>query len=405
MYSISATDRTFLAMRRPPVAGFFLDFDGRAPSVAELAGRVAARSGSLPALTRLLPAGRARCWSPHAAAVDPDAHVRHWHVPDGERALHDACEALLTRKLPGGAHPSWDCRLLTQSSVTGRFRVCFRVHHALSDGVGAAHSALALLADAPVAGPWLYPDADGGIRAGLCAVRETAAPALRPGAPWHALRRVTGPGGGARWAYGEVPLARLRALADTHRTSVNDVALAALALALRSWSTELALPDPPSPARTLVAMSTRTPRQRLAPGNHIAFHRLHLPVTAATLRASAAEVRRQTDAVRRSRRRDALRALLDLPCPPALGSRALRAVVSARLYPFAVSSVSFPQSFTCFGARLSAASLFLHIGDDEQRPVYLSFTRTPDTVRCAVVTDVPRAHATALPRHWVRALD
>lgn len=404
MYSISATDRTFLAMRRPPVAGFFLDFDGRAPSVAEFARRVVARSGSLPALTRPLPAGPARYWSPRAVAVTPDRHVGHWHVPDGERELHDACETLLTRELPGRAHPPWDCLLLTQSSAAGRFRVCFRVHHALSDGVGAAHNVLALLADAPVDGPLLYPGAGGGVRAGLCAVRETAAPVLRPGAPWQAMRRVTGPGGGARWAYGDVPLARLRALADTHRTSVNDVALAALALALRSWSTELALPDAPSPARTLVAMSTRTPRQRLAPGNHIAFHRLHLPVTAATLTASAAEVHRQTDAVRRSGRRDALRALLALPCPPDAGVRALRTVINPRLYPFAVSSVSFPRTFTCFGGRLDAASLFLHIGDDEQRPVYLSFTRTPDTVRCAVVTDVPRAHTTALPRHWVRAL-
>jgi diacylglycerol O-acyltransferase / wax synthase len=409
VYSITATDRAFLTMRRPPVAGFFLDFDGRAPSLDELARRVVRRSGSLPTLNRLLPTGSARHWPVRSGPIDPDVHVHHWHVPDatdtpdGDRALQEACEALLTRELPGPGQPPWDCWLLTRPSAE-RFRVCFRVHHGLHDGVGAAHSALALLADTPVNGPRLYPGAGPGLRAGLRAMRETVAPVLRPGTPWHTMRRVVGPGGGARWAHGDVPLARLRALADTHGASVNDIAVAALALALRSWSTELALPDAPSPARTLVAMSTRRPPERLRPGNHVAFHRLYLPVSAATLAASAAEVRRQTDAVRHSRRRDALRALLDLPGPLAPGVRGLRAVINPRLYPFVVSSVSFPDTFTCFAGRLGAASLFLHVGDDEQRFVYLSFTRTPDTVRCTVVTDAARAHTTALPRHWVRAL-
>ncbi|GGT00067.1 MULTISPECIES: wax ester/triacylglycerol synthase domain-containing protein [Streptomyces] len=391
-------------MREAPVAGFFLDFDGRPPSTTELTRRIVDRAAALPALTRLLPGKRARHWPVRAAALDPGVHVRHRHVPEGARALHAVCEALLTRELPGGEHPPWDCWLLTRPSPRGGHRVCFRVHHALLDGVGAAHSVLGLLADTPADGPPLYAAGRAGVRAGLLAAREAAAPVLRPGPPWQAMRHSAARGPGARWAYGDVPLARLRALADTHGTSVNDVALAALALALRSWSAEQGLPAAPPAARTLISMSTRRPAERHRPGNHVVFHRLHLPVTAGPLPAAVAEVRRRTDAVRHSRRRDALRALLELPRPLAPGVRALRTVVNPRIYPFAVSSVHFPESFTCFGGRLAGASLFLYLGDDSQRLVYLSFTRTPDTVRCAVVADVPRAHTTALPRHWAEVL-
>ncbi|WP_320774015.1 wax ester/triacylglycerol synthase domain-containing protein [Streptomyces sp. CRN 30] len=406
MYTIGPIDRTFLAMRRPPVAGFFLDFHGPAPDPDGLRERVVSRAGALPALTHLLPERRARHWSPRAAPVDPDVHVHHRAV-SSEQELADLCEALLARELPGRGDPPWDCWLLTGPPGSARFRICFRTHHALQDGVGAAHSVLGLLADTPARGPRLYPPAPSGLRAVLSAARETAAPALRPGPPWHAVRRFpAGPGeaAAARWAHGEVPFARLRSLADAHRTSVNDAALAALSLALRSWSAELSLPDAPVPARTLVAMSTRGPRQRLRPGNHIAYHRLHLPVTAPTFAASVAEVRRQTDAVRRTLRRDALRTVQSLPGPLAPPVLAVRAAVNIRLYPLAVSSVSFPEAFPCFGGRLAGASLFLHIADTEQRPVYVSFTRTPDTVRCTVVTDAARPHTTALPRYWVRAV-
>ncbi|MEU0936782.1 wax ester/triacylglycerol synthase domain-containing protein [Embleya sp. NPDC005971] len=403
MYAIGTVDRSFLGMpaTQPPITGFFLDFRGTPPPFEALARRVEQRAGGLPALTHLLPGDAKRWWPVRTGAPDLAVHLRHQVLPAGDEVLADACDTLLSDPLPGPAHPQWDCRLLTQESAPDRFRLCFRIHHAFQDGVGGAYSTLALFADDPADGPRLYP-----------AARASPATMLRIGAQMYAPLLSATPGwaglhppaddSGRRWNHHDVPTARLRDLAETHHANVNDVCLAALSLALKSWDAGPAPVHPPEPAHLLAVMSTRQPHERHAPGNRIGGYRIVLPGTATTLDAAVADVRRQSDVVRRGDRRDAFRALLGLPALLCPGPTMLRTMLGRRVYPLAASSITFPETFGCFGARFDAASMFVNVGDAS--PVYVSFTRTPTTVRCTVVADRPRARAITIPQHWARVL-
>lgn len=430
-YPTGPLDHAFLALARhhQPTTGFFLDFEGPAPEPEALAARVLGRAADLPALNLLRPAGRARRWRPRTAGFDAAVHLHRRTGLTTPGALAAATDALLSHPLPGADQPPWDLWLLTGGNAAGAaddggddtaraadddaddtaraaggggagewFRLGLRVHHAVQDGVGAAYSALALLGDEPAAGPHLYsarvPTPAGTLLAAADAVRQLRA----YGAPrtWPELR--TSPAGRTAWAGCDVPVARLRALADAWGTSVNDVCLAGLAQALRAWHRG-------GPARhcpelpVLVAMSTRGPGERYAPGNHVVGHRLVLPCGAQRLPEALARVRRQTDAVRRTRTRDARRLAVRV-LPHRAGEWAMGLVKNA--VPIGVSSVTVTDHMRCFGARLTGASMFYDVHDGLLG--YVSFTRAGGVVRCGVVYDVALPRAAQLPHHWQRAL-
>lgn len=152
-----------------------------------------------------------------------------------------------------------------------------------------------------------------------------------------------------------------------------------------------------------MVISPRRPDAALAPGNHLGVHSLRLPPTAPTLTDALIGIRGQTTALHHGHARDASRQLFALPRPLRPGPRLRRTLVGPGLYPLVTSSVTFPDTSTCFGASLEAASMFLSVGPDS--PVYLSFTRTPSTVRCTVVSDGTRGNAMALPQRWKNALN
>jgi hypothetical protein len=409
MHAIGAMDRAFLSMPadQPPVVGFFLDFLGPPPSYDDLAARVLREARRLPALLHVFPPRGARTWPTRTGDLDQKVHLRHREIPaGGTQALVDACDDLIGQPLPGPEHPQWDCWLLTQPEAPDRFRVCFRVHHAFLDGVGAAHALIALLADSPVGGPRLHGTPRLGPGAVLRAAWSVASPAVRTDRARQHLGSAPPDRAAPLWSHHDVPTARLHALATAHGVTVNDVSLAALALALRSWRASTrpsATQSPPPPdQRTVLIMSTRRIHEQYAPGNYVAGSQLGLPRTATTLGAALQAVHRQTQVLRRTQRRHAVRALLDLPRPLGPSPGLLRGMLGPRVFPLLTSSVTFPVAFTSFGARLDAASMVLTVG--AKTPVYLSFTRTPDTVRCTVVADAPRAHAVDLSRHWADAL-
>ncbi|MFH8472879.1 wax ester/triacylglycerol synthase domain-containing protein [Streptomyces sp. NPDC018000] len=398
MDAITPADRAFLQMPTPPVTGFFLDFIGSPPAQETWARRILDRAGTIPTLLHTPPAPRDRTWTSRAEPLCPDTHLHHHPLPTRPHALSDACETLLARPLPPAPHPPWDIHLLTQPSTPERFRVALRIHHGHQDGVGAAHTAIALLCDTPTAGPHAHPAQRPRSTTTLAAGLRLAAPLLRPDPARPVLRAALGGTNGPQWDYKDIPLTRLRALADAHHCTVNDVCLAALALALRAL-----LPQTTSrPPHLLMALSTRRPDQSHAPGNHVGAHRLLLPTTATTLPAALTAIRQQTAALRRDHVRDAQRRLLTLRRPLSPSPRLLRTLLGPHLYPLATSSITFPNALTCFDARLEAASMFLTVGP--YSPVYLSITRTLDTVRCTAIADAPRRNAMALPQHWKHAL-
>ncbi|GAA4811996.1 wax ester/triacylglycerol synthase domain-containing protein [Streptomyces ziwulingensis] len=409
MHVIRPIDRAFFGLpaEHAPVTGFFFDFLGPPPPFERWRERVSLRAGRLPVLARARPSPGARVWARRGTPLDIDAHVQQAELPRGAGSLAAAYERLRYLPLPDAGEPPWDCQLLTGRDGPPGFRVCYRVHHGLQDGVGSAHSALELLADTPVHGPRLHPPADPGLGALLRAAWYLAAPLPRLFSARAAPATAAG-GDASRPCLGhrDVPLAVLRALADGYGVTVNDVCLAALSLALNAGkraagSAAGPARDPAGPRSVLTIMSTRRPHERHAPGNHIGARPLVLPGRAVTLDAAVAAVRRQTQAVR-AEGRDAARVLLGLPWPLGPGPRLLRTLLGPRLHPLATSSITFPEAFTCFGARLEAASMFMAVG--EGSPVYLSFTRTPGTVRCTVVTDTRRPGAAALPEEWERVL-
>ncbi|MBB5933964.1 hypothetical protein [Streptomyces zagrosensis] len=435
-YGTGPIDHAFLALARQhqPTTGFFLDFAGPVPDFEVLTRRVIRRAAELPALNLLRPAERGRQrrrWRPRTAEFDAAVHCRQRSGLSGPGELAAATNALLRQPLPGADHPPWDLWLLAETTestesaaitksaententsttstasgaidgdgvVVGRFRLCLRVHHAVQDGVGAAYTALALLGDATVAGPPLYParrpTPAGVLRGASDAVRQ-----LRPYRSWPTLR--VPPARRTAWTSQDVPVRDVRRLADAWGISVNDVCLAGLAQAVRAWrladaASASGCPDLP----ILVAMSTRGPGEQYVPGNHVVGYRLVLPSGTARFADAAARVRRQTDAVRRTRTRDARRVVMQ-NVPHRVGEWAMGFVKNA--VPIGASSVTLADEVTCLGAPLTGASMFYDVHD--ALLAYVSFTRAGGVIRCGVVYDEALPNAAHLPHHWREVID
>jgi diacylglycerol O-acyltransferase len=216
-----------------------------------------------------------------AADVDLDHHVRRLHLPEpGTPAqLHDLVGSLHARLLDR-ARPLWEM-VVIEGLASGRIGFYAKVHHAGLDGqagVALAQAVYELAAqvgarpaapsDAPRgaagAAPRPEPGASRVMSAGL---RHNAGQLFGFGARLPGLLRQVaaavlprggdGPGAGALLGGGDllaprtvlngaisrhrgfaslsVPLARVRALAQRHDASVNDVVLASCGGALRAW--------------------------------------------------------------------------------------------------------------------------------------------------------------------------
>lgn len=388
-------DRYFL--ENGTACGFVLDFDGPAPPVEHLAARVLRRAAAHASL-RLLPPppGRYR-WTSREEPLRRDAHVRHIARSD-DGAATAAVQTLLDQPLPRPPHPPWDVRLLHAPGRPG-FRVVYRVHHALQDGVGAAHTLLALLADRVVEGPRPHRAVPPTVTGALLAGRSCLA-VPRPAKGWDVLRRA--PSHRTRWVCADVPEPRLRELARRYGVTVNDVCLAGLAGALGRWHGTLRpTPHPPPRLPVLMPMSFRQDHERYDPGTLTTAHRLTLPCHLPGLEQALGPVHRQTRALRGHRVRDVSRIALGR-LPVALGHRAAAAVLDERAAPLVVSSVTLPADFTCFDGTLSAASLICGLYGG--RLGYVSFTRAAGVVRCALVHDAALPGASAVPGWWREAV-
>ncbi|MDK0524375.1 wax ester/triacylglycerol synthase domain-containing protein [Streptomyces sp. ML-6] len=377
-------DRALLSFDGPqqPVVTLALDFAGPPPAPSVLRQRIAERAPALPTF-RATPASNLR--------------VQHTDAADGA-ALDRETDRIsqLSFDLTGGV-PPWDVRLITGP---GSFRVCLRAHHGFLDGVGATHAAAALLSDTSAEGARLHPPAAPTARALVRSLHDLTRTLAGP-RPW-TPPPAPGPAPSHRTAGRAVPLTVLRHLADIHGVTVNEVALAALGMALARLRREHHTTGTGRDVMATVAVSTRTPQQRHLPGNRLGVHRLVLPHRAGTLEESIAAVARQTGAVRNSRQRDALRALLESRAAPQAAARAYRAALRARVTPLVVSSVTVPGGFTAFGAPLCSAALLLNVF--EGFPAYVSFTRTTDLVRCSAVSDADRNSLLAVPDRWAELL-
>ncbi len=327
MEQLGGIDAAFVQLESPSgllhgVGVVLLEPDARRLELDELITLVERRLPHLDLLRRRLvtvPGGVDR---PYWAEAVPDlaAHVRVHDLPepgddgDFERFCADVAAAQLDR-----SRPMWEFWLVNGRASGGQALV-IKVHHSLCDGIGSL-ALIAQLFDLTPEGP-----------ADAADVPESIAAESSPGAPWllahaavHAFRRpvdavttafqlfgsarrvrgfvdsVTGktlaaplatphlPFNGRvtaerTVAFRVLPLARVKDLAHTSGTHVNDVILAVLAGTLRRWLlAHEALPDQALVAA--VPVSTRGPEELFAPGNHVSACFVHLPAQLADPRA------------------------------------------------------------------------------------------------------------------------
>lgn len=215
--------------------------------------------------------------------IDLDYHVRHSALPQPGR-IRELLEAV---SLQHGVNldrrrPLWEFHLY-EGLDDGRFATTFKTHHSLADGMSLAGHTLGGLSPDPasrdcrppwairaggaaaesapdIAGP-LLPDLRGPVRDGVLTALASASAAGTLAAmlrdtnahvPFEAPRSIfnVSIGGARRFAGDNWQHARLKAIATTAGSSVNDVVLAVCGGALSSFLEELgALPD-----RSLIAM-------------------------------------------------------------------------------------------------------------------------------------------------------
>ncbi|GHB08157.1 condensation protein [Streptomyces termitum] len=382
----------------PFMVGHVLDFPAESFTLDALRARVAERAHGLAALGVAAVPG-ARAWT-RTAPPDAGLHVGGEARADGR--LAEATDAALARPLPGRPAPDrpgsgllvpgWDLRLLGCRSA-GVQRLCFRVEHAVTDGVGAAHLLAALLADGPVTGPYPYRPVPGRSSAGWLRGQPFGRPSVRRTVPAGSEAVPSGP---AAMAYADVPDARLRAVAARWGVGVNDVHLASVAGALAASQRRRA--GRVRDLRVVMPMSVRTGAARLAPGNAALPAIVRLPCGEPRPERRLADVAAQSLGHKESGLREGgWRALCRVP-PRLLGRTVERAG-----FRLAASSVHLNGAYRVFGASLLAGGVFAL--NSPGMLGYFSLTRTAGTARVTVVHDPSLAGAADLPGLWVAALD
>ncbi|GGR35834.1 condensation protein [Streptomyces roseolus] len=389
---MNALDRAFAFLSdrgsEPFMVGHVLDFPAGSFTLDALRARVAERAPRLEPLHVAAVPG-ARSWT-RTAPPRAGLHVSAERV-DGR--LAEATDAAQRRPLPARPAPRWDLRLLTCRTEKVQ-RVCFRVEHAITDGVGAAHLLAALLADEPCEGPHPYRPP----------VRRR-----RGSASWAATwplgklpdRETVPAGSGATRsgqvtvAYADVPEAELRAVASRWGVTVNDVHLAAVAGALAALQNQRT--GRARDLRVVMPMSVRPRGASLAPGNAALPAIVRLPCTAATPRRRLEDLAGQTLAHKESGLRESgWRTLLRVP--PRLLCRATERAG----FRLAVSHINLNGAYRVFDAPLVGGGVFAL--NSPGMLGYFSLVRTTETARLTVVHDRSLVAAADLPKLWVEAV-
>lgn len=273
-------------------------------------------------------------------------------------------------------------------------RLCFRIGHALVDGVGAAHLLAALLADQPVPGPYPYrPVKPSSAVVGLAGMVGRALGQ----AAFVRARSDLAAGGSVAWHAADVPEGRLRDVALGYGVTVNDVFLAALSHALRRWQQEQG-GGPVRDVRTAMTMSVRTAGEVLTAGNRIVGVPLLLPASAPGPRQSMAGIVRQTRLLKRCGAGGLLFPILSR-LPAGLLARQMRNLDLQ----WCVTHLNLREPFAVCGAPLLAASAF---GTGwPWLTGFATLTRTTGTARFALVHDSRLPGLDSMPQRWVQALD
>jgi WS/DGAT/MGAT family acyltransferase len=224
--------------------GGLLLLDGPAPTEDEVIGALAERIGRLPRFRRRLqrwPLGLGGEWV-EDEDLDLSYHVRTTMLPSpGTEDQLRRHVALLMATHLNRHRPLWELWLIDRPGGVGSAAL-LKAHHALIDGVTAAHDIEVLLGELEEAtdGSVVRPARDllGPIRRIPSIARGLAAtvPVLLTPAPRAPFNRAIGPN--RDFAYATAPLDDLKEINSVLGGTVNDVVLTAVTSGLRRWLSE-----------------------------------------------------------------------------------------------------------------------------------------------------------------------
>jgi WS/DGAT/MGAT family acyltransferase len=288
-------------------------------------------------------------------ALDIEQHVHHAALPaPGDRAALEALVAELASTALPRELPLWQAHVI--DGVEGGSALVMRYHHCIGDGIAMMNVAQRLFDADPVASPradleavahaadapalaWLFEtvrrSADGLVAAAGQAWRQAAHLALSPG---EAVQGVVQAARGAQALAGELlkpadppspfkgdfgprqrvawsrpfTLHAIRAVGAPFHASVNDVLVAALAGALRSYLQGRGVAVDQATLRALVPLNLRPAERAGALGNEFGLVYLALPIGAPNWVARIVAVKSGMDALKHSAEPHAMQWLLDL---------------------------------------------------------------------------------------------
>lgn len=372
---LSALDAAFLDLetpRSPLHVGWTLRSDAPAPSLAALRRHLDARLDRIPRFRRRLadlPGGWA--WVDDAG-FDIARHVHGISLPAGGTTaeLRYTAGALLSQPLDH-RRPLWHMYLV-EGVAGGGFALIGQAHHALVDGIAAIEVAMLLFDDgtepgpsswrpaaAPTPGRAAQESARARLGGGVRALGALARAAGSPAAGASALRDAVGALGDVAApapstgldrsvtaervvAFGSASLAGVREAAARRGATVNDVLLAASALALGRALARRG--ERPRALKALVPVNVRGGASAADLGNAVSFAAVELPLGETDPTAVLRTVRDRTREAKRSGAAEPLRALARagdlLPAP---GRRVVaRTAARAASFNAVVSNVPGP---------------------------------------------------------------
>jgi diacylglycerol O-acyltransferase / wax synthase len=386
---LTAVDASFLTNESSAShmhIGAILIFEGPAPKYVDLVEHVRGRLDKVPRFRQRLvvpplEAGRP-LWADDVN-FNLTYHIRHTALPEpgGEPQLKRLAGRVFSQQLDR-SKPLWELWLV-QGLERDRFAILTKTHHALVDGISGVDIGTVLFDLEPVPEPagggddWVPQPEPGttelvarGISDGVAipvklaeravqAVRhpETAArkavealeglseivSAFADPAPDVPLNDQIGPHRRYVWARSE--LATFKQIKDALGGTVNDVVLAVVAGAVRSWLHSRSIRTEGLELRALVPVSIRSEGERGDLGNRLALMRGPLPVYVEDPVRRLHVISEAMDGLKRSKQAlgaETISRFNDF-APPTLLAQAARINFSTRLFNLIVTNVPGPQ--------------------------------------------------------------
>ncbi|MFL5908752.1 MAG: WS/DGAT/MGAT family O-acyltransferase [Solirubrobacterales bacterium] len=389
MDRLSSIDASFLTNETSSAhmhVGAVLIFEGPPPAYDDLLEHVESRLHLVPRFRQKLafpPIETGRPFWIDDPNFNLAYHVRHSALPSpgSEEQLRNIAGRLFSQSLDR-SKPLWEVWLV-QGLEQNRFALITKTHHALVDGVAGVDIATVLFDLNPVPEPieperdWVPhpPPSTAELAArGIAEVAEApfklARRAVRAASdPEHTARRVmeagealaevawhfTDPapdvplnteiGSHRRFAWARSELDAFKRIKDALGGTVNDVVLAVVSGALRSWLRSRGIKTEGLELRALVPVSIRAEDQRGQLGNQIVAMRGPLPVYIEDPVKRLETVRRAMDGVKESKQAlgaEVISRFNDF-APPTLLAQASRINFSTRLFNLIVTNVPGPQ--------------------------------------------------------------